>query len=476
MFLSALGRSEVQATLSKVMFHTSQGYCRTAEDVLGNGRNVQQQPSILESPSTSTRKRTEHRRSEWRSFSEASVLRPGRAFCRARAMSFPLGDLTNLVANPRTTPHSLRRRSRTSSLYSSTVAAVDANHFELTQMLGQGSFGKVFLVRKNRGYDSGELYAMKVLTKVTLKLRDRVRSKMERDILARIQHPFIVRLHYAFQTGEKLYLVLDFLQGGDLFTRLAKEGSFPEHEVKFYMAELVLAIHHLHSLGIVYRDLKPENILLDIDGHVKLTDFGLCKEQMTAESRTHSFCGTVEYMAPEVVGRRGHSFAADWWSLAVLMFEMITGSLPFRGDERQETINQILRAKLSMPQFISAEGQCLLRQLFKRNPVNRLGNGPRGVNELKSHAFFAEINWNRLVAKSVVPPYKPRISDDCTFHFDPEFTKRAPRDSAAEPPSPSAIDVFRGFSFTSPSLICEVPRFEQPPRPDCFSKERDLYY
>ncbi|KAK0424276.1 hypothetical protein QR680_008586 [Steinernema hermaphroditum] len=396
------------------------------------------------------------------------------AVCSICAMSFPLGDLTNIVSTFRTTPHTIRGRSRTSSHF---VHSVDANYFDLMKMLGQGSFGKVFLVRKNRGYDNGELYAMKVLTKNTLKLRDRVRSKMERNILAQIQHPFIVRLHYAFQTDEKLYLILDFLQGGDLFTRLAKEGSFPEHEVKFYMAGLTLALEHLHSLGIVYRDLKPENILLGVDGYVKLTDFGLCKERMTAEDRTHSFCGTVEYMAPEVVSRRGHSIAADWWSLGVLMFEMITGSLPFHGEDRRDTMNQILRAKLSMPHFISPEGQSILRYLFKRNPTNRLGSGPAGVMEIKTHPFFYEIDWIRLFAKTLIPPYQPRIDEDCTFNFDPEFTKRAPRDSTAGLPSPSAYEVFRGFSYTAPNLVCEVPRYEQSRRLQPHVKKgRELYY
>ena len=182
---------------------------------------------------------------------------------------------------------------------------VDPSSFELLKVLGQGSFGKVFLVRKITGEDTGTLYAMKVLKKATLKVRDRQRTKMERDILADVDHPFIVRLHYAFQTEGKLYLILQFLKGGDLFTRLSKEVMFTEEDVKFYLAELALALDHLHGLGIIYRDLKPENILLDSEGHIKLTDFGLSKESIFEEKKTYSFCGTVEYMAPEVVNRKG---------------------------------------------------------------------------------------------------------------------------------------------------------------------------
>ncbi|KAM7098050.1 ribosomal protein S6 kinase alpha-1 isoform 6-T6 [Molossus nigricans] len=195
----------------------------------------------------------------------------------------------------------------------------DPSHFELLKVLGQGSFGKVFLVRKVTRPDSGHLYAMKVLKKATLKVRDRVRTKMERDILADVNHPFVVKLHYAFQTEGKLYLILDFLRGGDLFTRLSKEVMFTEEDVKFYLAELALGLDHLHSLGIIYRDLKPENILLDEEGHIKLTDFGLSKEAIDHEKKAYSFCGTVEYMAPEVVNRQGHTHSADWWSYGVLM-------------------------------------------------------------------------------------------------------------------------------------------------------------
>ncbi|EYC24673.1 hypothetical protein Y032_0013g2044 [Ancylostoma ceylanicum] len=332
----------------------------------------------------------------------------------------------------------------------------DARQFELLKVLGQGSFGKVFLVRKIRGRDTGQIYAMKVLKKATLKVRDRLRTKMERNILAHISHPFIVKLHYAFQTEGKLYLILDFLRGGDLFTRLSKEVMFTEEDVKFYLAELTLALEHLHSLGIVYRDLKPENILLDADGHIKVTDFGLSKESIDNEKKTYSFCGTIEYMAPEVINRRGHSCAADFWSLGVLMFEMLTGHLPFQGHDRKDTMTQILKAKLTMPQFLSPEAQSLLRALFKRNAVNRLGAGPDGIDEIKRHPFFASIDFNRLLNKEISPPFKPAVTTiDSTLYFDPEFTKRTPKDSPAVPPSAAAHELFRGFSFVSPAVVEE---------------------
>uniref|UniRef100_A0A8C1JG39 non-specific serine/threonine protein kinase n=1 Tax=Cyprinus carpio TaxID=7962 RepID=A0A8C1JG39_CYPCA len=309
----------------------------------------------------------------------------------------------------------------------------DPQQFELRKVLGQGSFGKV------------QVLFMRVFS-----VRDRVRTKMERDILVEVNHPFIVKLHYAFQTEGKLYLILDFLRGGDLFTRLSKEVMFTEEDVKFYLAELALALDHLHGLGIIYRDLKPENILLDEDGHIKLTDFGLSKESIDHENKAYSFCGTVEYMAPEVVNRRGHTYSADWWSYGVLMFEMLTGTLPFQGKDRKETMTMILKAKLGMPHFLSSEAQSLLRSLFKRNPSNRLGAGPDGVEEIKRHPFYATIDWNKLFRREIYPPFKPASGrPDDTFYFDPEFTAKTPKDSPGVPPSANANQLFRGFSFVA---------------------------
>lgn len=335
------------------------------------------------------------------------------------------------------------------------VVKANPSHFELLKVLGQGSFGKVFMVRKIVGPDAGTIYAMKVLKKATLKVRDKVRTKMERDILADVEHPFIVKLHYAFQTEGKLYLVLGFLRGGDLFTRLSKEVMFTEDDVKIYLAELAMALDHLHKLGIIYRDLKPENILLASDGHIKLTDFGLSKESIYDEKKAFSFCGTVEYMAPEVVNRRGHGTAADWWSYGVLMFEMLTGSLPFQGANRKETINMILKAKLGMPQFISPNAQLLLRTLFKRNPANRLGAN-RGLDEIKEQLFFRSIDFDKLSRKEINPPFQPAVTkSDDTYYFDKEYTSRTPKDSPAVPPSAGSNQLFRGFSYVAPTVYEE---------------------
>ncbi|KAG8123647.1 hypothetical protein E2320_019079 [Naja naja] len=236
---------------------------------------------------------------------------------------------------------------------------------------------------------------------------------MERDILAEVNHPFIVKLHY----------------------ELSVWVMFTEEDVKFYLAELALALDHLHGLGIIYRDLKPEKM-------AELDYFGLSKEAIDHDKRAYSFCGTIEYMAPEVVNRRGHTQSADWWSFGVLM-----------GKDRKETMALILKAKLGMPQFLSIEAQSLLRALFKRNPSNRLGAGLDGVEEIKRHPFFATIDWNKLYRREIKPPFKPAVGrPEDTFHFDPEFTSRTPTDSPGVPPSANAHHLFRGFSFVASNL------------------------
>lgn len=323
----------------------------------------------------------------------------------------------------------------------------DCDQFMPIKLLGCGSFAKVFLVKKLVGPDAGSLYAMKILRKAKLRFRDRLRSKKERDILVDVQHPFIVRLNYAFQTEGKLFLVLDFIRGGDLFTRLSNEVMFTEDDVKFYLAESLLALTHLHSLGIIYRDLKPENILLDEEGHIKLTDFGLSKEAL--DDKAYSFCGTVEYMSPEVVARQGHTKSADFWSLGVVMYEMLTGVLPFHAENRKETMVQIVKIKLSMPLYLSMEAQSLLRCLFKRNPANRLGSGPRGGKDIMDHKFFQSIDFDRLYKREVKPPFIPAVPPDSAYLIDEQ---NLVQESPGVPASANAKELFRGFSFVAPSL------------------------
>lgn len=329
--------------------------------------------------------------------------------------------------------------------------------FELLKVIGQGSYGKVFLVKKTTGSDLGCLYAMKVLKKATLKIRDRMRTKTERDILTEVEHPFIVKLHYAFQTEGKLYLVLDFKRGGDLFTRISKEHNWTlkEPEVRIYIAELVLALEHLHKLGIIYRDLKPENLLLDSDGHIALTDFGLSKENLD-DRKSYSVCGTWEYMAPEVLCGKGYNYSVDWWSLGVLMYEMLVGVCPFEGGNKSQTMHNVMKKQIIYPDSLSRDSVSLLKGFLRRDPTKRFGSQEQGAEEIKQHSFFHSINWDILIQKKMSPPFKPTIVPDLTFNFESTFTNKPVLDSPATPPSATAHMLFRGFSYVAPTLQNEM--------------------
>ncbi|NXJ10401.1 KS6B2 kinase, partial [Odontophorus gujanensis] len=204
--------------------------------------------------------------------------------------------------------------------------------------------------------------------KIACNAKDTAHTRAERNILEAIKHPFIVDLIYAFQTGGKLYLILECLSGGELFMQLEREGIFLEDTACFYLSEITLALGHLHSNGIIYRDLKPENIMLNSQGHIKLTDFGLCKESIHDGAVTHTFCGTIEYMAPEILVHSGHNRAVDWWSLGALMYDMLTGSTPtwqppFTAENRKKTIDKILKGKLVLPPYLTPDARDLLKKV-----------------------------------------------------------------------------------------------------------------
>lgn len=337
---------------------------------------------------------------------------------------------------------------------------VGPQDFMLLKVLGKGGYGKVFQVRKRSGKDTGKVFAMKVLKKATVvrNQKDTAHTKAERNILEAVKSSFIVDLIYAFQTGGKLYLILEYLSGGELFMHLEREGIFLEDTARFYLSEIICALDHLHQEGIIYRDLKPENILLDSTGHIKLTDFGLCKESISGDTMTHTFCGTIEYMAPEILMRTGHGKAVDWWSLGALTFDMLTGGPPFTGENRKKTIDKILKARLFLPPYLSNEARDLIRKLLKRHVPHRLGAGTDDAFSIKSHPFFRNLNWNDVVNRRMEPPFKPNIeSDDDASLFDTKFTKMTPCDSPCETIlSKSANLIFQGFSYVAPSVLLDL--------------------
>uniref|UniRef100_A0A669ELR5 non-specific serine/threonine protein kinase n=2 Tax=Oreochromis TaxID=8139 RepID=A0A669ELR5_ORENI len=341
------------------------------------------------------------------------------------------------------------------------VERVGIENFELLKVLGTGAYGKVFLVRKVSGHDAGKLYAMKVLKKATIvqKAKTAEHTRTERQVLEHIrQSPFLVTLHYAFQTETKLHLILDYVNGGELFTHLVQRVRFKEQEVALYSGEIVLALEHLHELGIVYRDLKLENILLDSNGHIVLTDFGLSKEFDQAE-RAFSVCGTIEYMAPEIVegGESGHDKAVDWWSLGVLMYELLTGGSPFTvdGDENSHTdiAKRIAKKDPPFPKDMGPLAKDLIQRLLIKDPKKRLGSGPNGAENVKKHPFYQKINWEDLAAKKVPAPFKPVIRDELDVsNFADEFTEMDPTYSPAALPQ-NCDRIFQGYSFMAPSIL-----------------------
>ncbi|KAJ8281307.1 hypothetical protein GJAV_G00066030 [Gymnothorax javanicus] len=329
--------------------------------------------------------------------------------------------------------------------------------FELLTVLGKGGYGKVFQVRKVQGSQTGKIFAMKVLrkAKIICNAKDTAHTRAEREILETVRHPFIVDLLYAFQTGGKLYLILECLSGGELFMQLEKEGIFMEDTACFYLSEITLALGHLHSNGIIYRDLKPENIMLNHQGHIKLTDFGLCKESIHDGAVTHTFCGTIEYMAPEILMRSGHNRAVDWWSLGALMYDMLTGSPPFTAENRKKTIDKILKCKLSLPPYLTPDARDLIKKLLKKNPAQRLGSSKGDCADIQKHHFFRHINWDDLLNKRVEPPYRPCLqSEEDVSQFDSRFTRQTPVDSPDDSSlGHSADHAFAGFTYVAPSVL-----------------------
>ncbi len=316
--------------------------------------------------------------------------------------------------------------------------------FELVKVIGKGSFGKVLLVRRQK---STKLFAMKVLDKQNIMQRNQVvHTLTERRVLGQIKHPFIVTLHYAFQTKTRLHFVLDYCSGGELFFHLGRCGRLRESLACFYAAEISLALGYLHGKGIVYRDLKPENILLDDGGHVRLADFGLSKEGITGgTSGTGSFCGTAEYLAPEILNRTGHGFGVDWWALGMVLYEMLTGMPPWYTKDREELFSRVRTADLEFPSHVSEHAQSIIRGFLNRDASQRFGVKSRG-QEVLQHPFFAHIDWKQLFDRKIPPPYRPRAdpgTDAC--NFDKTFT-RMPVDI----PMSSSIaqsGTFGGFSF-----------------------------
>jgi serum/glucocorticoid-regulated kinase 3 len=343
---------------------------------------------------------------------------------------------------------------------------VNLDSFQLIKVIGKGSFGKVLLVQKK---EEGGIYAMKVLNKQNIAQRKQVEhTKTERRVLGRTVHPFIVTLHYAFQTKTKLYFVLDYCPGGEMFFHLGRQGCFPENLAIFYTAEISLALIHLHSLGVVYRDLKPENILIDDLGHIKLADFGLSKEDIVSNSEgANSFCGTAEYLAPEIIKRSGHGTGVDWWSLGMVLFEMITGLPPWYTKDRAKLFHRVKHSKLRFPLNVSPNARNLITGLLAKEPEERMG---KNDEEIKGHPFFSGINWDLLLARKIRPPFVPKLVRGAadTSNFDTSFTKMT---MSHDDSGIAGSGTFAGFTFEGKDDVLSNP-IGKPVTPGSFSSHR----
>jgi len=276
--------------------------------------------------------------------------------------------------------------------------------FEFLKVIGRGHFGKVLLCAEKK---TGEVFAIKVLKKSKfMNQKDIKNLQTERRIMKGLHHPFLVGLHSAFQSEDRLYLVMEYVNGGELFWHLSKSGYFKVARGRFYAAEILAALTYLHKHGIIYRDLKLENILMDKDGHMKITDFGLCKDELGVGVQTSTLCGTTEYMAPEVLLNLAYGFAVDWWSFGVVLYEMICGTHPFYSQDREQLFYNTLHRELRYPSWISDDAVDLLEALLERNPTLRLGSGPEDGLEIMKHPFFKNMDF-RAVSFRPSPPASP---------------------------------------------------------------------
>uniref|UniRef100_A0A3B5LFQ5 non-specific serine/threonine protein kinase n=1 Tax=Xiphophorus couchianus TaxID=32473 RepID=A0A3B5LFQ5_9TELE len=273
------------------------------------------------------------------------------------------------------------------------------NDFDYLKLLGKGTFGKVILVREKA---SGTYYAMKILKKEVIIAKDEVAHTLtESRVLKNTRHPFLTSLKYSFQTKDRLCFVMEYVNGGELFFHLSRERVFSEDRTRFYGAEIVSALDYLHSAKIVYRDLKLENLMLDKDGHIKITDFGLCKEGITDTATMKTFCGTPEYLAPEVLEDNDYGRAVDWWGLGVVTYEMMCGRLPFYNQDHEKLFELILMEEIKFPRTLSADAKSLLSGLLIKDPNKRLGGGPDDAKEIMRHSFFGTIDWQDVYDKKV---------------------------------------------------------------------------
>jgi len=342
---------------------------------------------------------------------------------------------------------------------------VSLDDFDLIRVIGRGSYAKVLMVelKKNK-----RIYAMKVIKKELVTDDEDIDwVQTEKHVFETASnHPFLVGLHSCFQTPSRLFFVIEFVRGGDLMFHMQRQRRLPEEHARFYSAEICLALNFLHDKGIIYRDLKLDNVLLDHEGHIKLTDYGMCKEGIRRGDTTSTFCGTPNYIAPEILRGEDYAFSVDWWALGVLLYEMLAGRSPFdvvgatdNPDQNTEDylFQVILEKTIRIPRSLSVKAASILKGFLNKNPADRLGcHKETGFMEIMSHPFFKTIEWELLEQKQIPPPYRPRLESERDLaNFPPEFTDEPVQLTPDNPSLIGKIDQseFDGFEYVNPLLM-----------------------
>ncbi|OJJ50940.1 hypothetical protein ASPZODRAFT_292750 [Penicilliopsis zonata CBS 506.65] len=352
----------------------------------------------------------------------------------------------NVAVSPTSPPATLKEEPQQAA-----KPRIGLDHFNFLAVLGKGNFGKVMLAETK---STRKLYAIKVLKKEFIIENDEVEStKSEKRVFLianKDRHPFLTYLHACFQTETRVYFVMEYISGGDLMWHIQR-GQFGLKRAQFYAAEVCLALKYFHENGVIYRDLKLDNILITLDGHIKIGDYGLCKENMWYGSTTGTFCGTPEFMAPEILLDKKYGRAVDWWAFGVLIYQMLLQQSPFRGEDEDEIYDAILADEPLYPIHMPRDSVSILQKLLTREPEHRLGSGPTDAQEVMSHAFFRNINWDDIYHKRVPPPFMPTITNPTdTSNFDQEFTSVTPVLTPVQSVLSQAMqEEFRGFSYTA---------------------------